>query len=379
MRGSGTESKSLLIAAGGTGGHIFPALAVWEEISRRQHDLSLVWLGSSHRMEKDLIPARGIEFVGLRQTEFRRRPTPGNILYNIRSLGFLAASVLHSARIIKKLKPRLVLTTGGFAGGAAGLAAWLTRTPLIIMEPNAFPGLTNRFLGKRAAMVFIAYPGAKRYFPTSKARVVGSPVRRDVVEKDRNTARSSLGLDDDTLFLLAMGGSQGADGINKNLPEALRLITIDRPDLRFRAAHQCGRGKTRNLTVDRRILPEDRYSVFEFIDDTPTYLAAADIIVARAGASTLSEIACRKLPSVLVPYPQSAEDHQVKNARSWESAGAAFCIEEKDLSPSSLATALLLLMTDSAKRTTMGNEASRFGDPKAAERIVDVLEAWLKD
>lgn len=373
------ESKNILVAAGGTGGHIFPAFAVWDEISRRYPDLSLVWLGSSHRMEKDLIPARGIKFVGLRQTEFRRGLSPGNILYNARSLGFLFASLWQSVRLIKEVRPRLVLTTGGFAGGAAGLAAWLTRTPLIVLEPNAFPGMTNRFLGKRAAVVFVAYPDAKKFFRDKTARVAGSPARRDVVEKDRKTARLSLGLKDDTLFLLATGGSQGATGINKSLPEALRIIALDRPDLQFRAVHQCGRGKAGSVAVDRAVLPEDRYSITEFIDDAPTYLAAADIVIARAGAGTLSEIACRRLPSVLIPYAHSAEDHQVKNARSWESAGAAFCIEEKDLNPSSLATVLLLLMTDSSKRAAMGAEAAKFGDPRAAERIVDTLGFWLKD
>jgi UDP-N-acetylglucosamine--N-acetylmuramyl-(pentapeptide) pyrophosphoryl-undecaprenol N-acetylglucosamine transferase len=379
MSSTSGQSPRILIAAGGTGGHIFPALAVWEALSAKHPELALTWLGSSHRMESRLIPARGIEFIGLRQTEFRRRPTPANIVYNARSLLFLQSAIWQAVGIIWKLKPRLVLTTGGFAGGAAGLAAWMTRTPLAIIEPNVFPGLTNRFLGRRAARVFVTYPEAREYFPPTKASVVGTPSRREVAEKDRMEARRALGIDNQTLMILAMGGSQGAAGINKNLPEAVRLATKDRPGIRFRVIHQCGQGKFGAIQVDRASLSENQYQVMEFIDDAPTYLAAADLIVSRAGASTLAEIACRGIPSILIPYPFSSENHQVKNARSWEASGAAFCLEEKDLAPSALATSLLLLLTDPSKRESMGKEAMKFGDPQAANRIAEMLEQWIVD
>jgi len=364
----------LLIAAGGTGGHIFPALAVLEVLRRRHPEMKVTWVGSSHRMESTLIPSRGIEFVGLRQTEIRRGLNPMNILYNTRTLFLLIGSVFRSVGLIRRIRPGIILTTGGFAAGAAGLAAWMTRTPLAIIEPNAYPGLTNRFLGKRASAVFTAYPEAKTFFREKKTHAIGSPARIEVVERDRKSARAQLGLGDDTLMLLAMGGSQGAAGINRTLPESVKLISMTARGMDLRVVHQCGRGKLDQVVVDRKALPESRYSVVEFIDDIPTYLAAADAVVCRAGASTLSEVACRGLASVIVPYPFSAENHQVRNARAWESAGAALCIEESELNPSHLANKIVILLTDPRMRNVMGEKARKFGDPSAAEKIADIIE-----
>jgi UDP-N-acetylglucosamine--N-acetylmuramyl-(pentapeptide) pyrophosphoryl-undecaprenol N-acetylglucosamine transferase len=377
MNGSGEQSSRIVIAAGGTGGHIFPALAVWEALSGRHPELELVWMGSTHRMESRLIPARGIEFIGLRQTEIRRRPSLGNILYNLRSLWFLGTSFFRCVGEIRRIRPVLVLTTGGFASGAAGLAARMTRTPLGIIEPNAYPGLTNRFLGKGAAFVCVAYAQAKAHFPRGAPHLLGVPARGEVARKDRDQARRELGLGQGTLMVLAMGGSQGAAGINRLLPEAAKLTLKDRPDIDVRFVHQCGAGKKDTVKVSRETLPENRYEIAEFIEDVPTYLAAADVVVSRAGASTLAEIACRGLPAILVPYPHAAENHQVRNARSWEEAGAAVCIEEKDLTPSGIATSLLLLLTDAGRREAMGEAARGFGDPDAAERIADLVEPYL--
>lgn len=377
MDGSAEQPRRILIAAGGTGGHIFPAIAIWEELHRRHPELELSWIGSSHRMEARLIPARGIDFIGLRQTEFRRRPTPPNILYNLRSAWFLLVSLFQCLRLIRKTKPRMILVTGGFAAGAAGLAARFSGTPLAIIEPNAYPGMTNRFLGKRAELVCVAYPQSEAHFPKSRTRLVGVPARAEVAEKDRTEARRDLGLNDETLMVLAMGGSQGAAGINSVLPDACKLVVKDRPDLDLRFVHQCGSGKSETVHVNRDILPEAKYKVVEFIEDVPTYLAAADLVVSRAGAGTLAEIACRGLPAILIPYPYSAENHQVANARSWERAAGAVCIEEKELTPSSLATTLLLILSDAEKRDAMGKGARGLGDPQAAARIADLLEPYL--
>jgi UDP-N-acetylglucosamine--N-acetylmuramyl-(pentapeptide) pyrophosphoryl-undecaprenol N-acetylglucosamine transferase len=371
--------KHLLIAAGGTGGHIFPALAVWEAVSHRHPEYNLTWIGSSHKMESTLIPSKGIDFIGLRQTEIRRKPTPPNILYNMRTLWLLVSSIFQSIGIVSRLHPKLVLTTGGFAAGATGIAAVLTGKPLAIIEPNAYPGLTNRYLGKRAAAVFIAYNESRKHFPEGKTHMVGVPARREVMEKDRSQARMELGLDDNTLFVLAMGGSQGAAGINRTLPDAALLLVNQRPEIRFRILHQCGRGKSVSLKIDEQLRSGGRYKVAEFIDDVPLYLAAADLVVSRAGASGLSEISCRGLPAIIIPYPHSAENHQVKNARSWEDGGAAICIEEKDLTAEKLKDALLLLLSDSSKRAEMGRQALKFSNREAAERIADIIQDFLID
>ncbi len=377
MTSSGNSTVKILVAAGGTGGHIFPAIAVLEVLSERHPELEIKWLGSSHRMESKLIPDRGIDFIGLRQTEIRRKLTLGNIFYNVRTLWFLARSIFQSVGIIRKHKPSIVLSTGGFAAGAAGIAAGLTGTPLAIVEPNAYPGLTNRWLGKHASAVFTAYPEASKHFPESVVHATGAPARREVISASRDDARMSLGINDDILMVLAMGGSQGASINNNNLPDAISSLIEKNIDLKIFVVHQCGMGKSGAVKINRNTLPEKMYKVVEFIEDTPTYLAASDLIISRAGASTLSEICCRGLPSILIPLSTSAENHQVVNARAWESKGAAFCIEEKELSPEILAEKIGLLLTDPNLRKKMGTAASESGDPSAAERIADHLEGII--
>jgi UDP-N-acetylglucosamine--N-acetylmuramyl-(pentapeptide) pyrophosphoryl-undecaprenol N-acetylglucosamine transferase len=371
-------SKRLLIAAGGTGGHIFPALSVLEVLTQRHPDLKVTWLGCSHRMESRLIPSRGIDFIGLRQTEIRRKISFGNIFYNIRTLWFLAVSIFRSIGIVRKLKPDFVLTTGGFAAGALGLASWMTRTPLVIIEPNAYPGLTNRYLGKHAKIIFTAYVQAEKFFPANRTVTTGAPARRDVVKTDRKDARNRLGLADDMLLILATGGSQGARGINSVLPDSIKILRSKGVPVDFKTIHQCGEGKLDNVKIDRHVLPGSSYEVIEFMENLPEYLAASDIVVSRAGASTLSEIACRGLPAIIIPYPESSENHQVINARQWEKSGAAFCIEEKNLGPLNLADKIEILVTDPEKRMSMGENARKFGDANAQVKIADQLEEFLK-
>ncbi len=371
-------SKRLLIAAGGTGGHIFPALSVLEVLTQRHPDLKVTWLGSSHRMESRLIPSRGIDFIGLRQTEIRRKISFGNIFYNIRTLWFLAVSIFRSIGIVRKLKPDFVLTTGGFAAGALGLASWMTRTPLVIIEPNAYPGLTNRYLGKHAKIIFTAYEQAEKFFPANRTVTTGAPARRDVVKTDRKDARNRLGIADDMLLILATGGSQGARGINSVLPDSIKILVGKGVPVDFKTIHQCGGGKLDNVKIDRHVLPGSSYEVIEFMGNLPEYLAASDIVISRAGASTLSEIACRGLPAIIIPYPESSENHQVINARQWEKSGAAFCLEEKKLEPLNLADKIELLVTDPEKRMSMGENARKFGDVNAQVKIADQLEEFLK-
>jgi len=370
------SSRTILIAAGGTGGHIFPALAVMGELNSIYPDLQVTWLGSSHRMEASLIPSRGIDFIGLRQTEIRRKLTPGNILYNIRTLWFLLRSIFLSIGIVRKLRPRLILTTGGFAAGAMGLAAGYTKTPLVIIEPNAYPGLTNRRLGKKASIVFTAYEDAKKYFDPDRTITYGAPARREVIEADRIEARKKLGLDDGTLLVLATGGSQGAAGINRHLPEAIKKLT-ETGNLQIRIIHQCGKGKKEAVVSELSSGMDQFYEVVEFIEDVPSYLAASDIVISRAGASTLAEIACRGLPAIIIPFPHSSENHQVKNAKAWESSGAAICIEEVDLTPKSLSGSLNKLLTEPDTRLQMGENARRFGNPESASDIARKLMEYL--
>lgn len=371
-------SNNVVIAAGGSGGHIFPALSVWEELSERHPDLALTWVGSSHRIESTLVPSKGINFIGLRQTEIRRKLTLGNIFYNLRTLWFLLVSIFRSIGIVRKLKPDFVLTTGGFTAGSVGLAAWMTRTPLIIIEPNVYPGLTNRYLGKHAKLVFTAYKQAGNFFPENITMTIGSPARREIMEIDHDEAKGKTGIGNETMLILVMGGSQGAKGINENMPDAIKYLVEKDKDSDYKVIHQCGKGKSESVVVDREIIPESKYEITEFIEDVPTYLAAADIVISRAGASTLSEIAFRGVASILIPFAASAENHQAANAKEWERSDAAICIEEKELTAEILGKKIELLLKDAGLRRSMGENARKFGDPSAAGKIADRLEDFLK-
>lgn len=370
--------NKIIIAAGGSGGHIFPALSVWEILSERHPDMELTWVGSSHRIESTLLPSRGIKFIGLRQTEIRRRLSIGNIFYNLRTLWFLLVSIFRSIGIVRKIKPDFVLTTGGFAAGSVGLAAWLTRTPLVIIEPNVYPGLTNRYLGKHARLVFTAYSQAEKYFPKGITNTTGSPARREIMSVDRDESRSKLGIPENTVFILAMGGSQGAKGINESLPDAVGYLVGLESRIRFRIIHQCGKGKMDSVEVDRKTIPEVDYEIVEFIDDVPVFLSASDIVISRAGASTLSEIACRGVASILIPFAAASENHQVINAREWEKSGATICIEEKELTGETLGKQIELLIKDARLRKSMGENAREFANPDAGAKITDRLEEFLK-
>jgi UDP-N-acetylglucosamine--N-acetylmuramyl-(pentapeptide) pyrophosphoryl-undecaprenol N-acetylglucosamine transferase len=292
-------------------------------------------------------------------------------------LWFLKLSIFRSIGIVLKIKPVFVLTTGGFAAGSVGIAAWLTHTPLVIIEPNVYPGMTNRYLGKHAKLVFTAYRQAEKYFPGNITKTTGSPARREIMSAYRDESRKKLGIDEHTVLILAMGGSQGAKGINDALPDAIKYLVEIESRINFKVIHQCGKGKIGSVVVDRKLMPESKYEIAEFISDVPLYLSAADIVISRAGASTLSEIVCRGIASILIPFPEAAENHQVLNAREWEKSGAAVCIEEKDLTNETLGKQIELLIKDPGLRKSMGENAREFGDPSAAEKIADCLEDFL--
>lgn len=372
-----SNKKQLIIAGGGSGGHVFPALAVWEIIKEKYPDVELTWIGSSHRMESRLIPDRGISFRPIRATEIRRGKSAGNFFYNLRSLWYLNQAISECRKIISDIKPVCLLSTGGFAAGAAGLAAGLAKTPLVIIEPNAYPGLTNRKLGPAAQLVFIAFPQAEEYFPKDRTYRYGIPIRKEIIEKSRSDARKQLALDDDTFMILAMGGSQGADSININVPFGTLQIVRESEDIKLRVMHSAGKGRIDEARVFREELTDDMYQVVEFIDDVPTYLAAADLVISRAGASTLAEISARGVPSILFPYPKSAENHQLKNARSWEEAGAAIVLEDGSTNIGDLSSVLIILLHDPEKRTRMGEAARQFGSPEAAEKIAEKLSGFF--
>lgn len=349
----------ILIAAGGTGGHVFPALAVAKVLQRRGH--SVVWMGAPNSFEARVVPTHGITIEFVRVTGLRGK----GLLKMLTAPLLLCRAVFEAISILRRQRPQLVLGMGGFASGPGGLAAWLTRRPLLIHEQNAAPGLTNRLLARIANVVLEAFPHT-----FAGARTVGNPVRAGFAElpapRQRYAEHESL-----APRLLVLGGSQGARALNEMVPAALALLPTDvRPQVR----HQAGR------TLDVAQAAYARHGVaaevLPFIDDMPSAYAWADLVVCRAGASTIAELAAAGCAALLIPFPHAVDDHQTRNGQYLVDAGAALMVAEAALTPDTLADLLRGLFAHRRDLVTMASAARAAAWVAADERIADLcLEA----
>lgn len=352
----------VIVMAGGTGGHVFPALATAKELLRRGYSVS--WLGTPDSFEARVVPEQGIELDFISVKGLR-----GNGV--IRLLGAplaLMRSLSQSLSIMRRRKPSLVIGMGGFASGPGGVAARLLGIPLVIHEQNAVPGLTNKLLSKVAARVCAAFPGA---FPGKKTvEVTGNPVRGEITA----IAEPGMRLADrnDALHLLIVGGSLGAAALNEMVPAALALME---KEVRPTVCHQAGRDKDvgtiaayENAAVDAE--------VSAFIDDMAKAFTWADIVICRSGALTVSELAAAGVPAVLVPYPYAVDDHQTANGRYLADKDAAVLIQQSELTAASLRD--VLLKFDREKLMQMALNARALALPNATERVADICEEVLK-
>jgi len=349
----------LLIAAGGTGGHIFPALAVAEEAVER--GWTVRFAGTAERMESSLVPRAGFEMDCIRAYPVIGRGALGA------ASGLAAASfsVLGAARVLGKVKPRVVLGAGGFVSAPVVAAARLLRIPAVLLEQNVIPGHANRMLGRFMTRVLVTYASTAAFFPPGKGVHTGNPVRKSVVAKASTRDPNPNG----RVRILVLGGSQGASSINDQVPkafqaEALRhLVTI---------VHQAGPGRrepTESAYRDNGV--EAR--VVEFIEDMGAAYAAADLILCRSGATTIAEVAVAGLPAVFVPYPHHRDRQQELNARPFAEAGAAVILNEP-LEPDVLGDVLEGLAQSPGRREAMSRAMRGLARPDAAGRVVDILE-----
>lgn len=354
---STASSAPVMILAGGTGGHIFPALAVADVL--RARNVPVVWLGAEGAMETRLVPEHGIELDTIAISGLRGKGTlallgaPVRVMRAIRAAGF----------VLRRRAPRAVVSFGGFAAGPGGMAARLMGTPLLVHEQNRAPGFTNRVLARFSRRVLTGFPGA---FPAREEHV-GNPVRSVIAALPEPSVR--MAGREGPLRLLVLGGSQGARGLNLAVPEALAAL---KGDVTIDVRHQCGEkmhaealSAYADAGVDAR--------VETFITDMAAAYAWADVVVCRSGASTLAELCAAGLGSVLVPFPQAVDDHQTRNAEYLVEHDAAVLLKQgEDLAPR-LRDVLRALATDPARRLSMAMAARTLAKPDAAERIADVI------
>jgi UDP-N-acetylglucosamine--N-acetylmuramyl-(pentapeptide) pyrophosphoryl-undecaprenol N-acetylglucosamine transferase len=352
-----------LIAGGGTGGHVFPALALAGEIRRRRPGEPIVFVGTRRGLETDLVPRAGwpLEFV-------RARGLVGKgARARLEGLLALPLAFLDSLRILARHAPKTVVGVGGYASGPLVATAWAKRIPTVIHEQNAVPGLTNRILAKLATRITTGTDaGAARLGGVC----VGNPVRREFFEVPSLGGREVPR----RMRILVVGGSQGAAILNRLLPGALACAAGT--GLAFTALHQAGKGRAADVAAlyeKHGLAGTNEVSVAEFVNDMPAAYAEADLLVTRAGAMTVAEIAASGRPAVLVPFAGATHGHQEANARALEREGAAVVLTEAEASEDSLGGAIAALLTDPARLAAMGDAARSAAKPDAAARLCEIV------
>jgi UDP-N-acetylglucosamine--N-acetylmuramyl-(pentapeptide) pyrophosphoryl-undecaprenol N-acetylglucosamine transferase len=357
MNGVAAIGGPVLIMAGGTGGHVFPALAVANVL--RDRGVAVVWLGVPGSMESRLVPANGFPIEWVRVAGIRGKGLAAWLLAPLR----IVKAVAQAMGVLRRVQPRSVLGAGGYVSGPGGIAAWLLRVPLLIHEQNAVAGLTNRWLARLATQVLEAFPGS--FGPRVNARAIGNPVRAEiaalVAPATRFAGRESRAR------LLVFGGSQGAMRLNSVVPQALARVA---PEIRPQVRHQTG---ARGLEGARAAYGDARVEaeVLPFIDDMAEALSWADLAVCRAGAMTIAELQAAGLGAIFVPLPIATDDHQTKNAEVMVRSGAARVIQERDLTPERLGEAISELVADRAHLLKMAEAARGSRVIDAAAQLAD--------
>lgn len=355
--------RHFVMAGGGTGGHIIPALAVAQEMKSRGHEITFI--GTHHGLESKLVPKAGfpiewIEIGGLNRVDFTQR---------LRTLGQLPLSTMRVRTLFRRLKPAAVFSMGGYVAGPVVLAAWLAGVPVVAMEPNAVPGMVNRRMARFVSKALIHFPETASYFPSGTAEVVGMPVREPFFHIPPRTP-----LVDGPFTLLITGGSQGSRTLNNASRDSWQLFASSSRALSLKIIHQTG------LDAYAGLEPEFRQrglngEVTAFIDDMPAAFAQADLILCRSGASTVAEIAAAGKPAILVPFPFAADDHQRRNAEALANAGAARVILDKDLTGKRLYDEVTALAADRVALQQLADAVRAFAHPDAARKAADALES----
>ncbi len=358
---------NVLIAAGGTGGHVYPAIAIADALREKYADTEILFVGTKNHMEWKTVPKAGYDITSIWISGFHRRLTLKNLLFPIK----LATSIIQSFGIIRKFNPDVVVSCGGYAAGPVCWVASKKGIPLVIQEQNSYPGVTNRILGRSADKIFTAFKDADHYFPIEKTKVAGNPTRKSLTNADRQQSFESFGFDPNKKMLLVLGGSGGAKSINEAM-----LQNIDRlhNEMNLQIIWQCGQRYYDQLRRDLDINAYDHLLLKDFIHDMPAAYAVADLVISRAGALSCSELALTGKPSILVPSSNVAGDHQTKNARSMVEKGAAELVKDKDLNDT-LAGLVEKVITNQQKLETMNEAAKKLARPEAAETIAtEILE-----
>lgn len=353
-----TRPLRIIVSGGGTGGHIYPAIAIADELKRLRPDTEFLFVGAAGKMEMEKIPMAGYKIVGLPVRGLERKLSLANLAFPFR----LLSSLWKSRSIIKEFRPDVVVGTGGYAGGPILYVGAKMGVPTLIQEPNAFAGLANKWVGKYVDKICVAFPGMERFFPKEALVETGNPVREEMLERVIEKTRRS----DHKTTILLMGGSGGARSMNEALRDSTELLGA-RSQVQW--MWQCGTAYYEAFK-DCASAQLDNVSISAFIDDMEQAYAKADVVIGRAGSTTIAEIQFLGKPAILVPSPWVAEDHQTMNARALTERDAAVLVADKDLSEQLVST-VYQLIDDEGRRKELGQNARAMAQTGAVTRIAN--------
>ena len=362
--------ERIMVAGGGTGGHLFPGLAVIEELRRRIPGMQVRFVGTARGIEARVLPDRGEALDLLEVTPLKGQGLGSRFA----SLARIPKAMKEGSSLIRDFEPDLVLGVGGYASGPVLLAAALGGRPTALLEQNAHVGVTNRLLSRFVDRAYISFEQTAAVFGKEKFRLTGNPVRRDFVEHARRALADPEGFEARARSLLVLGGSHGARKLNQDVPKALAAAGVDKHGLRV--VHQTGQSMRDDVAETYKNLGIDA-KVVTFIDEIARAYSNAALVIARAGATTLAELCAIGRPAILVPFPFAADDHQAKNADALQQQGAAMWIRESDLEVDALAALVAELLDSPSRRQAMSSAARAHGRPDAAATIVDDMIGWL--
>jgi UDP-N-acetylglucosamine--N-acetylmuramyl-(pentapeptide) pyrophosphoryl-undecaprenol N-acetylglucosamine transferase len=360
----------ILISGGGTGGHIFPAIAIADALRNTVPDCDILFVGALGKMEMEKVPQAGYPIKGLRISAFQRILSLKNLSFPLK----VVFSMVKAYKIITSFKPDVVVGVGGFASGPTLKVAVNRRIPVVIQEQNSYPGITNRLLAKHAEKICVAYDGMEKWFPAGKILKTGNPVRENVIniQNKKDEAFRYFELESGKPVVLIVGGSQGALSINQALSYNLK----DLEQCGVQMIWQTGKlfaNKAKSAIQEKIANPRDKdFHVYEFITRMDLAYAAADLVISRAGAIAISELSAVQKPSILIPYPAAAEDHQAKNAKALADKQAAIFLADSE-AKIKIATIVKSLIEDEEKRDTLSKNIGEFAVHNSAQKIAEQI------
>lgn len=362
------ENPKFIISGGGTGGHIYPAIAIANELKVRFPKAEILFVGAKDKMEMQKVPQAGYPIKGLWIAGIQRKLTVQNLMFPLK----LISSLTKSYGILKQFKPDVVIGTGGFASGAVLKVAAGMNIPTIIQEQNSFPGITNKLLGKKAKAICVAYENLESFFPKDKIRLTGNPVRQDLISvaEKRNEAIAHFNLDSDKKTVLVLGGSLGARRINQLIAKEIEWLL----EQGVQVIWQCGKLYFEEY---KQYAEKQNVQVLSFIDRMDLVYAAADVVISRSGASSVSELCIVGKPVIFIPSPNVAEDHQTKNAKAIADKNGAILLKESELD-GQFETTFKELLESEEKRKQLSDNIKQLALPNATKQIVDEIVKWIR-